>query len=179
MHGGLSREGLKKFEITIDEQLNGKDPRSLDLEKPLKDLIGKYSYEVEYHNALHKTTPYQNKYGTPTPLEYRAGLSLANFMANGVPVKKNDTTVPYGKHAVTKESMSFFIKSFEALLKGAASGQDTARVLSYDPKLSQLITSLRGLSKNSMFSQLDASESGGNPLTKLQTSLLEGFVGFK
>lgn len=180
MNGGLSREGLKKLEIQIDEQLNGRDPKSLELEETLKDLIGKYSYEVVYHNTLHKKTPYQNKYGTPTPLQYRVGLSLANFLANGIPTENINTTVPEGKHPVTVQSMDAFIKSFEALLQGRPSIQNTIRVMSYDPNPRQLASSLnQTVSKTGIFSQLNASKSGGNPLTPLQSSLLQGFVGFK
>lgn len=44
---------------------------------------------------------------------------------------------------------------------------------------SQNSSTFNSISKFSIFSQLDASESGGNPLTPLQTSLLKGFVGFR
>lgn len=48
MYGGLTKKGLNNLEEKIDEQLNGRDPKASFLEKSLKDLIKRYSYEVEY-----------------------------------------------------------------------------------------------------------------------------------
>lgn len=143
MHGGLSPKGLKKLEFQIDEQLNGRDPKSPELEETLKNLIDKYSYEVEYHNTLHKNISYQNKYGTLTPFQYRASLSLANFIANGIPTKNNSTIVPEGKHSVSTQTMNTFIKSFESMLEGHPSRKDVEEIMSYDPNPDNLVPSLQ------------------------------------
>ncbi|MBI5448282.1 MAG: hypothetical protein HY939_06105 [Gammaproteobacteria bacterium] len=58
-----SQERLRKLELRIDNQLKGREPTAVDLEKPLKDLIDQYSREVKYYNVCHESL-YLNKYGT-------------------------------------------------------------------------------------------------------------------
>lgn len=132
MRGGLTRKGLKKLEVEIDKQLAGRDVKAPDLDTPLKLLIDKYSYEVDYYNLFRNRLPYVNKYGTTTPPRLRIGLSLANFLANGVPVDHQTETVSNGQFPVTPQIMSSFITSFESFLGGHPSRQAITEVLTYD-----------------------------------------------
>lgn len=59
----------------------------------------------------------------------------------------------------------------------AAIFAETAAITPFSDHVRTIVSN--SISKISMFSQLDASEAGGNPLTPLQTSLLKGFVGFR
>lgn len=101
-------------------------------------------------------------------------------MANGVPVDSPATVIPKDKHPVTKESMDNYVKSYEAILRGPATVKDFANIMGYDPNAIALATGFaKKLAKFNIFSQPYTSISHKYPVTPLQSSLLENFVGYK
>ena len=53
---------IKRLAAEIDEKLNGRDPASLDLEPPLKEMISDYALFITLYNAKYGEPFYANKY---------------------------------------------------------------------------------------------------------------------
>lgn len=169
MLGPPSLEELKKLESQIDEQLNGRDPESSDLEKALRALISRYSCEVIRRNSFHTNFPYKNKYYiTPSwDAAVDSILAAVGFRPNAVDSILTAVDLrPNARYSEVIPPMGLFMPSFEAFLRDHPSRQE-------ESTLNQQV------SKINDSSQPDVSESCENPLSPLQSSLLEGFVGFK
>lgn len=105
MRGILSRKELEELEIQIDQQLNGRDPKSKDIEKSLKELMRTYSQDVEYYNMRRsKEAPYPYKYGAPKHLSMAKGIAFLGSSTLLSTISKPETHDLYNFHVtITKD----------------------------------------------------------------------------